>query len=68
MASGEYTLYDMQKRKMIGLGKLLDADGTLIQSHFLDSELNGKTRIIKVNGDYFDGFVGLNGESYGTVF
>ena len=53
---------------MIGLGKLLDADGTLIQSHFLDSELNGKTRIIKVNGDYFDGFVGLNGESYGTVF
>ena len=40
---------------MNGVGKLLQPDGTLIQSDFLNDKLNGKTRIIKINGEYFDG-------------
>lgn len=58
----------IQKHKMNGLGKMLQPDGTLIQSDFLNNKLNGKTRILKINGDYFDGKINLNGFSEGTIF
>ena len=53
---------------MIGIGKLLLPDGTLIQSDFINGQINGKTRIIKFNGEYFDGKTGVHGLSEGTVY
>lgn len=40
---------------MFGIGKLILIDGTLVISDFLNGQLNGSTRIIRPNGDYFNG-------------
>ena len=53
---------------MMGIGKLLNFDGTFIQSDFINSNVNGKTRIIKPNGEYFDGKISHDGTGIGTVF
>ena len=58
-----------QDEKMLGIGKMLLPDGTLIISDFLNNQLNGYTRVIKPNGDYFDGKIdGNNGSAFGVIF
>ena len=53
---------------MRGLGKLLNSDGTFIQSDFINNNVNGKTRIIRPSGDYFDGKINYDGSGVGIVF
>ena len=53
---------------MMGLGRLLNEDGTYIQSDFVNSVVNGRTRVIKPSGQYFDGKINHDGSGIGTVF
>lgn len=53
---------------MHSVGKLALSDGTFLISDFLNGQLNGLTRIIKPNGDYFNGKIdGSTGWGSGVI-